>query len=102
MTETTIKFWPRLQGLVLFDSRLKQTILTSQHDGLVNDSIAHVSLKPIGALTNEASPPPPPQGQRAATRCACDCGGLTEFSGGRARSLTAFTGWPAITFTARQ
>lgn len=76
------------RGLVLFDSRLKQTILTRQQDGLINDSIAHVSLRPKGAFANEADA----GSSNGHAVVLATAGGLTEFSRGRARSLTAFHG----------
>ncbi|MCI0487897.1 MAG: hypothetical protein L0229_14995 [Blastocatellia bacterium] len=66
------------RGLVVFDAGLKQSVLTRERNGLINDSIAHVSL-----VDNA------PEGHALVLATA---GGLTSVAGGRARSLTAFHG----------
>jgi ligand-binding sensor domain-containing protein len=78
------------RGLVIFDDRLRETVLTREHDRLINDSIAHITLADVPA---EVSAGP----LAAATRPAraielATAGGLTEILGGRARSINAFHG----------
>jgi ligand-binding sensor domain-containing protein len=78
------------RGLVIFDDRERQTVLTHDRDGLINDAIAHVSLAEVpadmggGPATAIARPE---QAMVLAT-----AGGLTEIWGGRARSINAFHG----------
>jgi hypothetical protein len=75
------------RGLVSFDGRLNQSILTRQRGGLINDSVAHVLV-----ANSTASIPGSPDGSRDRALVLATAGGLTEFAGGRARSLTAFHG----------
>jgi ligand-binding sensor domain-containing protein len=74
------------RGLVNIDGRLKQTVLTRDRGGLVNDSIAHVTL------TNVAASSPVTSLSRDRAIVLATAGGLTEVYGGRARSITAFHG----------
>ncbi len=78
-------------GLVVFSGDLKQTVLTREQGGLINDSIAHVSLadidSPLLASTGGA-----PAVARGRAMVLATAGGLTEVIGGRARSITAFHG----------
>jgi len=67
------------RGLVVFASNLKQTVMTREQGGLINDSVAQVSL----AFDS---------GTRGRAMVLATSGGLTEVAGGRARSLTAFHG----------
>jgi ligand-binding sensor domain-containing protein len=81
------------RGLVVFGGGLKQTVMTREQGGLINDSVAHVSLadidSPLLASTGGA-----PVVARAPGRAMvlATAGGLTEVIGGRARSITAFHG----------
>jgi ligand-binding sensor domain-containing protein len=81
------------RGLVVFDGGLKQTVMTREQGGLINDSVAHVSLAEI------SSPLMASNGVRSGvprlpvrTMVVATAGGLTEVIGGRARSITAFHG----------
>jgi len=67
------------RGLVAFASNFKQTVMTREQGGLINDSVAQVSL----AFDS---------GTRGRAMVLATSGGLTEVAGGRARSLTAFHG----------
>jgi len=81
------------RGLVIFGSGLKQTIITREQGGLVNDSVAHVLVadidSPLLALTGTAPIVDRAQGRSIVVSTA---GGLTDITGGRARSITAFHG----------
>jgi len=73
-------------GLAMVDGRFRQTILTREQGGIVNDSIAHVTVaEDLGSPSNPGASP------RAGLVIAT-AGGLTELEGGRARSITAFHG----------
>ncbi|HSE98957.1 MAG TPA: two-component regulator propeller domain-containing protein [Blastocatellia bacterium] len=74
------------RGLVEIDGRLKQTVLTRERNGIVNDSIAHVTL------TNAAARSAVTALSRDRALVLATAGGLTEVYGGRARSITAFHG----------
>ena len=80
------------RGLVSFDSRMRQTVLTRQGSGLINDSVAHISF--VDALSPISDSPSvlPVKLDGGRVLVAATAGGLTEFAGGRARSLTAFHG----------
>ena len=65
------------RGLVVIDGRMQQTVLTREQNGLINDAVAHVTM--AGSEAEDAM-------------VLATAGGLTEISGGRARSLTAFHG----------
>ena len=80
------------RGLVSFDTRMKQTILTRERSGLVNDSIAHVSFVDVSSPATESPSVMPVKLDRSRALVAATAGGLTEVVGGRARSLTAFHG----------
>ena len=81
------------RGLVAFDGQLNQTVFTREKNGLINDSIAHITFADAGpsyqASTNPVVPVSSP-GERVMVLATA--GGLTEVYGGRARSLTAFHG----------
>ncbi len=81
------------RGLVVFDGGLKQTEITREQGGLINDSVAHVSLadidSPLLVSTDRAQRFERPRGRALVLATA---GGLTEVIGGRARSITAFHG----------
>jgi len=81
------------RGLVVFDSRLKENVLTREQNGLISDSVAHVSLMELPSLmpvskTDAVVSQSPPNRALVLTTAA----GLTEISGGRARSINAFHG----------
>jgi len=81
------------RGLVVFGGGLKQTVMTREQGGLINDSVAHVSLAEIGSpLMASAGGPPGVPRLPARTMVVATAGGLTEVLGGRARSITAFHG----------
>lgn len=67
------------RGLVALDHRLQQSVMTRQQSGLIDDAVAHV------ALVDEA-------GGRGSRLILATAGGLTDYSQGRARSITAFHG----------
>jgi ligand-binding sensor domain-containing protein len=76
-------------GLVAIDARLKQTVFTSERNGLINNSIAHISL------TESAESGVSPRSRLSlggTLLVLATAGGLTELDGARARSLTAFHG----------
>jgi ligand-binding sensor domain-containing protein len=81
------------RGLVIFDARLKESTLTREQSGLISDSVAHVSLMDLPDLfpapKGDAGPTQGPQNRAMVLATAA---GLTELSGGKARSLTAFHG----------
>ena len=74
------------RGVVGFGNALKQTVMTREQGGLINDSVAHISFADIGSGTAV----PDPHGGR--TTVLVTAGGLTQVTGGRARSITAFHG----------
>jgi ligand-binding sensor domain-containing protein len=76
------------RGLVVFDDRMKQTVLTREQSGVINDSVAHVSL--TDRAVSYAASGGALEGRPALLLATA--GGLTEYAGGRARSLTAFHG----------
>lgn len=80
------------RGLVVFDGRYKQTVLTRERGGLINDSVAHVSLANISSPLAETSGATPVNISRSRALVLATAGGLTEILGGRARSITAFHG----------
>ncbi|HUK90523.1 MAG TPA: hypothetical protein VLZ81_09010, partial [Blastocatellia bacterium] len=81
------------RGLVVFDSKLNESVLTREQNGLISNSVAHVSLMNIPALLPvskaDAIVPSPSVNRLTVLATAT---GLTELSGGKARSLTAFHG----------
>jgi ligand-binding sensor domain-containing protein len=81
------------RGLIAFDTRLKQTVMTREQGGLINNSVAHVTFAdvtmPVSAIAHNAAAT---TGAPDRAIVAATAGGLTEISGGRARSLTAFHG----------
>jgi ligand-binding sensor domain-containing protein len=70
------------RGLVQVDSRLKQTVLTKEQGGLIDNAVAHI------CFVNDSSTAAP-NSKRIALATA---GGLTDITNNRARSLTAFHG----------
>jgi ligand-binding sensor domain-containing protein len=74
------------RGVVGFGSALKQTVMTREQGGLINDSVAHISFADTG------SPTAVPDAHGGRTTVLVTAGGLTEVTGGRARSITAFHG----------
>src|SRR5207244_2615678 len=81
------------RGLVVFGRGLKQTVMTREQGGLINDSVAHVSLADIDSqlLASTAVVPAAAKSPGRAMVLAT-AGGLTEVIGGRARSINAFHG----------
>ena len=79
------------RGLVSFDGRLNQTIFTREKNGLINDSIAHITFADAGP-SYQASTNPVINSPSERVIVLATAGGLTEVYGGRARSLTAFHG----------
>ncbi len=81
------------RGLVSFDDRMNQTVFTRERSGLINDSVAHVSL--VKGSVSGSSPhgsAMPVKLDRGRALVVATAGGLTELAGGGARSLTAFHG----------
>lgn len=80
------------RGLVELGSALKQTVMTREQGGLINDSVAQVSFADNGPplLASIGTAVPETRGGR--TMVLVTAGGLTEITGGRARSITAFHG----------
>ena len=79
------------RGLVSFDGRLNQTVFTREKNGLINDSIAHITFDDAGP-SYQASTNPVVNSASERVMVLATAGGLTEVYGGRARSLTAFHG----------
>jgi len=81
------------RGLIAFSSGLKQTVMTREQGGLINDSVAHITLADIDlaglASTRGSQVSDKSQGRALVLATA---GGLTEVIAGRARSITAFHG----------
>jgi len=81
------------RGLVVFGPMFKQTVVTRDQGGLINDSIAHISFVETDrtrlASTSTTATLDRNEGR---TMVLATAGGLTEISGGRARSITAFHG----------
>ena len=81
------------RGLIVFDGHLKQSVLTREQNGLVSDSIAHVSIMNVASLVAQSSSGTTPVSlSRNRALVLATAGGMTEITGGRARSLTAFHG----------
>jgi len=81
------------RGLVVFGGGLKQTVITREQGGLINDSVAHVSLADIDSPLMASTGGAPALGRtRGRAMVLATSGGLTEVFGGRARSITAFHG----------
>jgi ligand-binding sensor domain-containing protein len=80
------------RGLIVFNGRAKQTVLTRERSGLINDSIAHVSFANVASPAPETSSAMPVSLSRSHALVLATAGGLTEIIGGRARSITAFHG----------
>jgi ligand-binding sensor domain-containing protein len=80
------------RGLIVFDGRAKQTVLTREKGGLINDSVAHVSLVNVASPLSETSGAMPVSDSRSRALVLATAGGLTEVLGGRPRSITAFHG----------
>ncbi|HVG18247.1 MAG TPA: hypothetical protein VNI02_04280 [Blastocatellia bacterium] len=80
------------RGLIVFDGRAGQTVLTRERGGLINDSIAHVSLADIAPPSPDTPGAMPVSNSRSRALVLATAGGLTEIVGGRARSVTAFHG----------
>ena len=79
------------RGLVSFDGRLNQTVFTREKNGLINDSIAHITFADASP-SYQASTNPVVNSASERVLVLATAGGLTEVYGGRARSLTAFHG----------
>src|SRR5437588_2944762 len=80
------------RGLVAFSEGSKQTVITREQGGLINDSVAHVTFADVDSrllLTSTGGSSEKPNGRSVVLATA---GGLTEITGGRARSITAFHG----------
>jgi ligand-binding sensor domain-containing protein len=81
------------RGLVVFSSALKQTVMTRERGGLINDSVAHVTLADIDSpLLASSGSAPPLDKLRGRALVLATAGGLTEVIGGRSHSITAFHG----------
>ncbi|HSE38101.1 MAG TPA: hypothetical protein VLG74_12430 [Blastocatellia bacterium] len=80
------------RGLVVFGSSLKQTVMTREQGGLINDSVAHVSFGDIDSPLLASNGVAPVARSASRTMVLATAGGLTEVFGGRARSITAFHG----------
>jgi ligand-binding sensor domain-containing protein len=81
------------RGLVMFSNDLKQTLMTREQGGLINDSVAHVSLADIESpLLASTGGSPIAASVPGRAMVLATAGGLTEVIGGRARSITAFHG----------
>ena len=78
------------RGLVAFGSALKQTLMTRAQGGLINDSVAQISFGEFGSPLLASTSGTGIGGGR--TMVLVTAGGLTQVTGGRARSITAFHG----------
>lgn len=80
------------RGLVTLAANLKQTVITREQ-GLIDDSVAHIALGEVDTpLLASSSGRPLLEKPRGRAMVLATAGGLTEISGGRARSITAFHG----------
>ncbi len=77
------------RGLIILDGSAKQTVLTRERNGLISDAVAHVALRQAASITSVSASA---MGARDRAIVLATAGGLTEISGGRARSLSAFHG----------
>jgi ligand-binding sensor domain-containing protein len=68
---------------VIFDERLRQTVLKAEKHGFVDGAIAHVLLRPDLVARNSVP---------SSSIVLATAGGLTEIAGDRVRSITAFHG----------
>lgn len=75
------------RGLISFGSGLKQTVMTREQGGLINDSVAQISFADASSPGTAS-----PDVRSGRTMVLVTAGGLTEVTGGRARSITAFHG----------
>ncbi len=80
------------RGLVVFGAGLKQSVFTRDQNGLISDSIAHISLADGAALALGTGGTVPASAATGRALVLATAGGLTEIFNGRARSLTAFHG----------
>jgi ligand-binding sensor domain-containing protein len=80
------------RGLLAFGSGLKQTLLTREQGGLINDSVAQISFADLDSPLLASTKGPALPASRGKTIVVVTAGGLTEINGGRARSITAFHG----------
>jgi ligand-binding sensor domain-containing protein len=80
------------RGLIVFGGGLKQTVMTREQGGLINDSVAHVTLADIDSLLFASTGAQASDKQRGRALVLATAGGLTEVIGGRSRSITAFHG----------
>jgi ligand-binding sensor domain-containing protein len=80
------------RGLVAFDPRLNQSVFTRERNGLINDSVAHITVADIGPSYQASTSSAPSINAASHVIVLATAGGLTEVSDGRARSLTAFHG----------
>ncbi|MEW6213266.1 MAG: two-component regulator propeller domain-containing protein, partial [Acidobacteriota bacterium] len=65
------------RGLAVFAGSMTPAVMTRERSGLISDAVAHVLFT---------------EGPRGRSVVCATAGGMTEISGGRARSLTAFHG----------
>jgi ligand-binding sensor domain-containing protein len=76
------------RGVIFIDRSSKQSWLTRAQSGLINDSVAHVSIGDASTPAGSSG-----SGARLATSLVvATAGGMTQIEAGRARSLTAFHG----------
>lgn len=75
------------RGMVAFSGGLKQTVMTREQGGLINDSVAQISFADASSTGTAGS-----NSRGGRTMVLVTAGGLTEVTGGRARSITAFHG----------
>ena len=80
------------RGLVAFDPRLNQTVFTRERNGLINDSVAHITVADVGPSFQASTSAAPAINASSHVMVLATAGGLTEVSDGRARSMTAFHG----------
>jgi ligand-binding sensor domain-containing protein len=80
------------RGLVMLAGGLKQTVMTREQGGLINDSVAHVSFADVDSPLLASTSAPTALGRPGRGLVLATAGGLTQIAGGRARSITAFHG----------
>jgi ligand-binding sensor domain-containing protein len=81
------------RGLVIFAGNLKQSVITREQGGLINDAVAHVLLTDIDSpLLISVGNAPAQESLRGRAVVLATAGGVTEIIGGRPRSITAFHG----------
>ena len=87
------------RGLIVFNGHLKQSMLTRDLNGLVNDSIAHVSIMNVASSAAQSSSETIPVSiPRNRALVLATAGGMTEITAAAPVRSRHFTGLQAIIF----